>query len=124
MSRIDLPSAGINSGLVGGDDTLPSKMRWNQLADLKAVVGSCRSCSLANRHGDLVAIPASMHDHMGEDGEVTWYEARCLACGTEVAAPNGRVLRRSSRHAETPRGWLEAREKRDADERRMLRQTH
>lgn len=103
-------------GVVGGDETLVPKMRWNELAGIAAIVGSCRECALHGRHGDLVALAPSAHDHMGEDGEVTWYEARCRACGKEVAAPNGRVMRRSSRHTETPRGWLERRAGRDEEQ--------
>lgn len=38
-------------------------------------------------------------------GHTEWYETRCVTCGRETAAPGGRILRRSSRHAEQPSGW-------------------
>lgn len=113
------PAGGIHPSLVGADDTLVTKMRWNQLAETRAIVGRCRDCG-----GDLRAIEATEHDSQGEEGEVTWYETRCRVCGRERAAPNGRIMRRSSAHRETPRGWLDARERRDTDERKQGRQVH
>jgi uncharacterized protein with PIN domain len=114
-----LPEGGINSSLIDQDDLLPGMLRWQQFAAIKAIVGRCRACS-----GELQAVEASEHDAQGEDGEITWYEAKCKSCGKEVAAPNGRTFRRSSAHRETPRGWLEQREKRDGEERRATRAVH
>jgi hypothetical protein len=99
---------GINGALIGADDTLPDKQRWNHLAEIRAIVGQCRDCC-----GDLQAVAPDEHDAQGEEGEVTWYEARCMSCGKVVAAPNGRVFRRSSAHRETPGDWLEGRRARD-----------
>lgn len=111
MSTRDLPDGRLSPGLVGADDTLPPKIRWKQLADLGAIVGQCRQCQ-----GNLVAEPPDEHDQGGEDGQVSWYETRCLSCGRVSAAPNGRVLARSSRATEQPRGWAERRQQRDAEE--------
>jgi hypothetical protein len=112
----DPPRAGLVPTFVGTDDTLPPRTRWTQLAEMGAIVGSCRVCALNNRHGDLVAVAPSGHDAQGEDGSITWYETRCLACGDERAAPNGRVMRRSARWAETPHGWLANRDERDQEQ--------
>lgn len=106
------PSRGISQALVGADDTLVSKVRWNELAGIHAIVGTCPGCG-----GGLKAMPSDRYDHGGEDGHVTWYEAACVQCGKEVAAPNGRVFRRSSLNGETPRGWLDGRQARDEEER-------
>jgi hypothetical protein len=113
------PPPGVNATFVGTDDTLVSKGRWNQLAGMQAVVGQCRACG-----GDMEALAPSEHDAQGEAEQITWYEARCRACGKEVAAPNGRIFRRSSAHLETPRAWLETRASRDAEERKQIQQSH
>jgi hypothetical protein len=116
MSREGLPRGGINTALVGNDDTLVSRLRWIELARLRAIVGTCRECQ-----GSLQAIEPDAHDHSGEEGQITWYEARCATCGEEIAAPNGRIFRRSSRWSETPGDWLSGREKRDGEERKARR---
>jgi hypothetical protein len=119
MNGGDTPAGGVHPVFVGSDDLLVAKPRWNQLAGTRAVVGQCRDCG-----GDLQAIEATEYDSMGEAGQVTWYETRCRVCGKERAAPNGRIMRRSSAHRETPRAWLDTRERRDADERKQSRQVH
>jgi hypothetical protein len=111
MSPPGEPEGGINGHFVGTDDTLVSRMRWNQLAATRAIIGRCRACG-----GDVQAIEPTEHDAQGETGQVTWYEMKCRVCGRESAAPNGRIMRRSGAHRETPRGWLEARESRDEEE--------
>jgi hypothetical protein len=116
-----LPRRGIASGLTDADDLLPEKIRWNQLARMRAVVGTCGYLGCP---GELLAIEPSQHDAQGEDEEITWYEARCEKCGKEYAAPNGRVLRRSSAHAETPSQWLAERERRDGELRKVTRKVH
>lgn len=103
------PTGGINDRLVDSEDMLPSKMQWNDYARRGVVVGRCRDC---NGQADLFAVEADEHDTSGEAGEIAWYETRC-ANGHERAAPNGRVLRKSSAWAEMPPGWREAREERD-----------
>lgn len=110
-----LPRGGIQAAFADTDDLLVEKQRWNQLAAMRAVIGQCRACG-----GDLLAVPPSEHDAQGEDDEITWYEASCAQCGKEYAAPNGRVFRRSTSHRETPRDWLSARERRDAEQRRAM----
>jgi hypothetical protein len=113
MSPVDLPPGGINARFVDSEDLLVGKPRWNELAAVRAVIGQCRACG-----GDLQAIEPSEHDAQGEDGEITWYEAKCRDCGREIAAPNGRMLARSSAHREMPRGWLERRNRRDDADRK------
>ena len=78
---------------------------WNRVRSERGHVGTCRSCG-------SYLVPLSVERHGGID----WYEARCLSCGKEVAAPDGRTLRRSSRHSEMPPGWWEARLHALADE--------
>lgn len=107
----EVPPGRLSSAVVGNDDTLVPKRRWSELAAMGAVVGQCRVCN-----GNLKAIPPSEHDTQGEDGQITWYETRCDNCGRETAAPNGRILRRSSLHSEMPSGWLERRQQRDREE--------
>lgn len=114
------PTGGISPGVAGTDDTLVSKAKWNQLAEQRAIVGVCRYPGCG---GNLQAVESSAHDHSGEDGQITFYDARCVACHREVTAPNGRFLRRSGLHAEAPRGWWEKREERDAEERRARNRT-
>lgn len=114
-NRGKLPEGGVSSALGGNDDTLPSRMRWNHLADIGAIVGQCRrGCG-----GALVPIKAGPHDAEGEDGQITWYEVRCLGCGDETAAPNGRILRRSSLRSEMPSQWWETRERRDREQKQQ-----
>lgn len=102
---------GIARHLVGADDALPSATLWNRLVDAHEIVGTCRHPGCV---GPLQPLPVEVG---GETGQVSWYEARCLSCGREVAAPNGRVFAHSSAHGNTPRGWLDARAARDAEDR-------
>lgn len=78
------------------DDQVDSR-QWLRARATGDLVGDC-SC------GGYLAPGEVYHN-----GHVEWYEARCITCGREVAAPGGRVLRRSSRHAEQPAGWWEQR---------------
>lgn len=110
FNRDELPEGGIESGLVEIGDLLPERMRWLRLARAQAVVGQCRKCG-----GNLVPIEPP-EDEDGEVGEIAWYEMRCVACDTEIAAPNGRVLKRSSARSEMPPGWWKFREDRDREE--------
>jgi hypothetical protein len=114
-----LPEGGLSRGVVGSDDTLVTKMRWSELAKINAVVGTCRECQ-----GALHALVAGEHDAQGEDGQITWYDAKCQRCGKEYAAPNGRVLRRSSLNNEMPSGWLDQRRQRDREEARARQTGH
>lgn len=110
MSQLGpVPTGGVNDRFVDSEDALVPKSEWERLARMRAQVGRCRrpECD-----APLRAIPADEHDHSGEDGAISWYEAVCDN-GHEVAAPNGRVLRKSSLHMETPSGWWEQREARD-----------
>lgn len=61
------------------------------------MVGSCRACE----KGHLIA--QTQHNRGPKD--VTWFEAKCSNCGHEVAAPQGKILRESSRHSEMPPGF-------------------
>jgi hypothetical protein len=100
---------GINDRFVDTEDALPPKYEWERLARMRAQIGQCRRLGC---DAPLRAIPADEHDHSGEDGAISWYEAVCDN-GHEVAAPNGRVLRKSSLHGEMPSSWWEQREARD-----------
>lgn len=111
---MERPTGGLGRHLVGTDDTLPSKMMWDRLADSREIVGTCRH---PNCGGALVALRTSEHDRSGEAAQVTWYEATCLTCHRDVGAPNGRVFAGSALHSHTPRGWLDKRAERDAEER-------
>jgi hypothetical protein len=117
----NVPPGGLSRGLVGNDSTLVSKVRWNELARMGAVVGTCREPGCG---GALHAVAPSEHDAQGEDGAITWYETRCTNCGKELAAPNGRILRRSSLQGEMPSGWLAQRRANDEAEAKIRRQGH
>lgn len=73
---------------------------WHRAVAAKEIVGSCRRPGCG---GFLTPIP-TMHSGGEADG-IDWYGAECNTCGTETTAPNGRVLRRSSRQGEMPDGW-------------------
>lgn len=65
---------------------------WNRAVELGELVGECRQCG-----SKLKPLPTEAIRH------ITWYTARCVGCGHEVAAPNGLLVRRSSRHNEQPK---------------------
>lgn len=110
MSQLGpVPEGRVSDRLVDAEDLLVPKWRWNELARLAAVIGTCRKCG-----AEMYAVESDEHDAAGEVGQVTWYEARC-ARGHEVASPNGRVLRRSGLHSEMPSKWWAAREERDRE---------
>lgn len=69
--------------------------RWQAAAEGGELVGQCR-----RRGCDGFLIPDD--GRAPGPGEPTAYTARCLICGGEVVAPNGRLLHRSARHAEAP----------------------
>lgn len=79
--------------------------QWNRARAERGIVGSCRLCG-----GHLV--PQETEPRIVA---LEWFEARCILCGHEIAAPGGRVLRRSSRHSEQPVEWRENRSARLAD---------
>lgn len=70
---------------------------WRRAATRGDFVGPCDmpGCGgfLVPRHPEAV-------------GRILWYEALCSSCQHTYAAPNGRVLPRSSRHDEMPPGRL------------------
>jgi hypothetical protein len=76
---------------------------WNRARAEQGFVGTCRLCG-----GHLRPMPTTEHD---STAHVMWLEATCLLCGKTLVSPNGRTLRRSSRHTEMPTGWWEARER-------------
>ena len=110
------PKGGVSSGIVSALGFLPSRMQWIRFAGEHAIVGSCRRPRCGGR---LVATMPRDDDSAGEDGEITWYEMHCLECGGEVAAPNARVLSKSSLRSEHPSGWWAAREARDKEQRQQ-----
>lgn len=59
-------------------------------------VGTCRECG-----GHLVVARGRNHD----GAEIQWTDLECIDCRKETAAPNGKVLRRDSRHHHMPNGW-------------------
>lgn len=62
------------------------------------VIGTCR---VSWCEGWMIAIPEP--DKAATP--IEWFTARCAECGAEVAAPGGRMLRRSSRWDEAPDGY-------------------
>lgn len=73
---------------------------WRRAVNGKEIVGSCRQGGCG---GFLKAVDTQQSG--SEASRIDWYGAECLNCGHEVTAPNGRVLRRSSRLGEMPDGW-------------------
>lgn len=59
---------------------------WRVAVDTKAFVGICPSCK------------APMHGQRPDTQKhITWFTARCTACGHEVHSPGGRTVPRNSR---------------------------
>lgn len=85
------------------DDRIIS-VAWNAAAEIGGHVGTCRVCGMA-----MQARPTT------QENGVTWYTAGCSngSCGREIASPDGRVLRRSSRHGDMPKGFWESRCQKD-----------
>jgi len=83
------------------DSDLINTFTWNRTRAESGFVGTCRLCGghLRPEPSD----PAVAH--------VEWLEATCMLCGKTIVSPNGRTLRRSSRHSEMPGGWWDARER-------------
>jgi len=72
---------------------------WRSAADAGELVGLCRAAGCGG-YLETVRVPP------GDDGAaLLWYAAACQTCGREVAAPGGRVLGRSGRHADSPSFW-------------------
>lgn len=91
------PPKGVLRRLVDGDGFIMGPA-WNREAEPGNVVGSCRQ---PNCGGVMVGVPT----HIA--GAITWYGARCLDCGSEIASPSGRTLPGSARHWEMPEGaWV------------------
>lgn len=65
---------------------------WNYAVERGELVGECRKCGYK-----LKPLPTEMVHG------TAWYVARCVNCHYEIAAPNGLLLRRSSRHNEQPK---------------------
>lgn len=64
---------------------------WLKAVSGKQFVGTCAKCwaPLLPQRPDEQTKPA-----------ITWFTARCSACGYEVASPSGRTLKRTFRHWE------------------------
>lgn len=99
MKEDEALNQGITHRLVDTQDFIHS-VEWNRLAERGGIVGNCRQPKCG---GLLKALPTH------EDGKRTWYGAECLNCGHEIAAPDGKVLRRSSRRNEMPSGTWDRR---------------
>jgi hypothetical protein len=91
---------GIGRSLVDNTGMYLNTAAWNRAAGGTEFVGTCRVC------GDhMVAEPTVT------TGRTDWYVARCInaECHHEVASPDGRILRRSTRRDEMPQGFWEKR---------------
>lgn len=102
--RFDPHSQGIYRRFLVDEDgvrRLHSQL-WNGAVGSGEFVGTCPACGAY-----LVADPTH------QTGRITWYSAHCTnpACRHEFTAPNGLVLRRSSRHGEMPQGAWDARQR-------------
>lgn len=86
-------AAGLYGRVVLGGEINP--VMWAQADDSAQIVGTCRDNDC---DGYLVVDPPKEYGPT----PLTWFEARCLKCGHQVAAPGGRLLRRSSRWTERP----------------------
>lgn len=91
----DQPERGIAARFVDGLDFI-IQSTWDEAAQRKQPVGTCRRAACG---GLMMARPAYRNDN------ILWFEAECDNCGSSIATPDGRVLRRSTRHAEMPGGW-------------------
>lgn len=94
MAEDEALKRGISTRLVDNQDFIHS-VEWNRLAERGAIVGTCRR---PNCGGLMKGLPTH------EEGKIIWYGTECLNCGAQMAAPNGRVLIRSSRRTEMPSG--------------------
>lgn len=100
MTQFNLLEHGLFPGLItGGNSPTPSlvNLHWRRAVEAATSVGTCREDGCG---GELIPLRPRERD-----GPIAWYEAECSTCGHTVAAPAGRVLRRSSRHDEMPSGW-------------------
>jgi hypothetical protein len=73
---------------------------WRHASNEGELVGQCRRPGC----GGYLTVDQPQ-PYPGVD--LVWYLARCLKCDNEVAAPGGRVLRRSGRHHEAPDFWAQ-----------------
>ena len=90
---------GITTRFVDSQDYIV-EATWNDAVARHQPVGECRRVGCG---GLLMGRPSR------KESEKLWFEAECNSCGGTVAAADGRVLRRSTRHDEMPKGWLGAR---------------
>jgi len=74
---------------------------WNEAVQRKQPIGTCRKPDCGGQ-----IMPRKTY----EEGKVVWFDADCNNCGVAIAAPGGRVLRRSSRRDEQPIGWWDQRD--------------
>lgn len=96
MDVVDPLRARLWSRVTNGD--LIDSGQWSRAKAASEFVGECRNCGGYLLPGSIIQV-----------GRIEWYEARCVACGHEVAAPGGRILRRSARWSEQPANWWEQR---------------
>lgn len=95
--RINPLESGLGWRMTQGDTI--NTAAWNRARAERGIIGSCRLCG-----GHLVPLETDPNV-----GPLDWYEAECVLCHHPIAAPGGRVLRRSSRHSEQPVEWRETR---------------
>jgi hypothetical protein len=115
MGTFDNPPPGMKPSRIlhhSAPDTAIPGDRWATLSTTAEVIGSCRQA----RHGakvcggDMFTMP--IDPHQSPDAPLKWQDAECGTCRHQVTIPNGRVLRRSSRHEEMPSGWFQERARR------------
>lgn len=94
--RYMVPSHGMGGG------AMINTREWNLAVQSGEMVGDCRFCG-----NNMRPWPTEIA------GQITWYTAQCVfsQCGRVIAAPNGEMLRRSSRHDEMPSGFWNGRAK-------------
>lgn len=82
----DKSEGGLWSAIAGMGLIRPD--RWDHAAATGEVIGICSACG-----GYLVP------DDLGwpEYSTIEWFNARCLDCGKECAAPNGHLLKHRER---------------------------
>ena len=95
MEQFDPTKHGLYRRFLNDDGDLRSTT-WNAAVEGGEHVGTCRRCGFY-----LLGRPTH------QAGPIVWYGAYCTnpGCGWEMAAPNGEILRRSSRHNEMPSGF-------------------
>jgi hypothetical protein len=95
-------SEGLYKAIIDRSGYWVSDAAWLRARAAREVIGTCRQCG----EGYLMANPSPPEHHLvGDESKLSWYEATCQTCGHEVALPNGKVLRESSRNREIPGTW-------------------